>query len=128
MTPTQIDTSANDHPAGGRPRAYLSALVLAALLGVPISVAAYGFLALMSELQQAIFQDLPGDLFSGDTPAWWPLPWLLLCGLLTGSVIQVLPGHGGPPPALVFQVGGGPPVSRDLPGVVLAAAATLGLG
>src|SRR3954470_21943598 len=128
MTQTAFDPSAIDHVAVLRSRAYLSALVLAALLGIPISVAAYGFLALMSELQEAIFQDLPGDLFSGDTPAWWPLPWLLLCGLLTGSVIRFLPGNGGHSPAFGFQVGGGPPVSRELPGVVLAAAATLGLG
>jgi len=128
MTQTASDPSAIDHVAVLRSKPYLSALVLAALLGIPISVVAYGFLALMSKLQEAIFEDLPGDLFSGGTPAWWPLPWLLLCGLLTGSVIRSLPGNGGHSPAFGFQVGGGPPVPRELPGVVLAAAATLGLG
>ena len=34
-----------------RSKAYLSALVLAALLGIPISVVAYGFLALAGALQ-----------------------------------------------------------------------------
>jgi H+/Cl- antiporter ClcA len=111
-----------------RSKAYLSALVLAALLGIPISAVAYGFLALVSKLQKVIFEDLPGDLFTGTTPAWWPVPWLVLCGVLTGSVIRYLPGNAGHSPALGFQVGGGPPRDRDLPGIVLAALATLALG
>lgn len=111
-----------------RSKAYLSALVLAALLGIPISAVAYGFLALTQKLQEAIFQDLPGDIFTGTTPAWWPLPWLLVCGVLVGSVIRYLPGNGGHSPALGFHVGGGPPVDRELPGIILAAAATLSLG
>ena len=111
-----------------RSRPYLSALVLAAVLGIPISAAAYGFLALVTKIQGYLFTDLPGDLFTGGTPAWWPLPWLALCGLLTGAVIRYLPGNGGHSPAFGFQAGGGGPVDRDLPGIVLAALATLSLG
>ena len=91
MTDPQPDGHGTDAGAPGPPaldlattirsKAYLSALVLAALLGIPISVAAYGFLALVSKLQKMIFEDLPGDLFTGATPAWWPVPWLVLCGL-----------------------------------------------
>src|SRR5262249_8751623 len=92
------------------------------------SVIAYGFLALTAELQDAIFTDLPDDLFTGTTPAWWPLPWLVLCGVLTAALIRYLPGNGGHSPALGFQVRGGPPVDRELRGVVLAALATLSLG
>jgi H+/Cl- antiporter ClcA len=128
VTSTAADPSAVDPVAVIRSRAYLSALVLAALLGVPISAAAYGFLALTSKLQHVIFQDLPGDLFTGTTPAWWPLPWLLLCGVLTAAVIRYLPGNAGHSPALGFQIGGGPPVDRELPGIILAALATLSLG
>jgi len=117
-----------DHVAVLRSKPYLSALVLAALLGIPISVLAYGFLALTSKLQKAIFEDLPGELFTGTTPAWWPLPWLVLCGVLTAAVIRYLPGNGGHSPALGFHMGGGPPVDKELPGVVLAALATLSLG
>ncbi len=127
-TSTTVDPSAVDPVAVIRSKAYLSALVLAALLGVPISAAAYGFLALTSKLQDAIFQDLPGDLFTGTTPAWWPLPWLFLCGVLTAAVIRYLPGNAGHSPALGFQIGGGPPVDRELPGIILAALATLSLG
>jgi H+/Cl- antiporter ClcA len=126
--PASFDPAAIDHVAVLRSKAYLSALVLAALLGIPISIAAYGFLALVEKLQEAIFEDLPGDVFTGTTPAWWPVPWLVLCGLLTGSAIRFLPGNGGHSPALGFHVGGGPPVDRDLPGVIVAALATLSLG
>ncbi len=110
-----------------RSRAYLSALVLAAILGIPISAAAYGFLALVTKLQELIFNDLPDDLFSGGMPAWWPVPWLALCGLLTGATIRYLPGNAGHSPAKGFQTGG-TPVDRELPGIVLAALATLSLG
>jgi len=110
-----------------RSRAYLSALVLAALLGIPISAVAYGFLALVAKIQEVVFQDLPNDLFSGGTPAWWPVPWLALCGLLTAAAIRYLPGNGGHSPALGFQTGG-TPVDRQLPGIFLAALATLSLG
>jgi H+/Cl- antiporter ClcA len=110
-----------------RSRAYLSALLLAAILGIPISAAAYGFLALVTQIQEAVFQDLPDDLFAGGMPAWWPLPWLALCGLLTGATIRFLPGNGGHSPAFGFH-SGGTPVDRELPGIVLAALATLSLG
>jgi len=111
-----------------RSRPYLVALVLAAVLGVPISAVAYGFLALVDATQRLVFVDLPRDLFAGGTPAWWPVPWLVLCGLLTGATIRHLPGNGGHSPAFGFTTGGGPPVDRELPAVVLAAFATLSLG
>ncbi len=76
-----------------RSRAYLSALVLAALLGVPISAVAYGFLALVGALQGFLFEGLPADLFDGAAPAWWPVPWLALCGVLVALTIRYLPGR-----------------------------------
>ena len=110
-----------------RSKAYLMALLLAAILGVPIAAVAYGFLALVEAIQDFVFVDLPGDVFSGGTPAWWPVPWLLLCGLLTAATIRYLPGNGGHSPALGF-VTGGPPRNRDIPAIVLAALTTLSLG
>ena len=111
-----------------RSKAYLSALVLAAILGAPISAVAYGFLVLVTKLQDWLFTDLPGDLFAGSAPAWWPLPWVALAGLLTALAIRHLPGNAGHSPALGFAMGGAPPRDRDLPGVVLASLATLSLG
>jgi H+/Cl- antiporter ClcA len=111
-----------------RSRPYLSALLLAAILGVPISAVAYGFLALVTAIQEFLFDDLPNDVFAGGVPAWWPVPWLVLCGLLTGLTIRYLAGNGGHSPALGFHAGGGPPVDRELPGIAVAALATLSLG
>jgi H+/Cl- antiporter ClcA len=111
-----------------RSKQYLAALVLAAVLGIPISVVAYGFLALVTAIQEFVFNDLPQDVFAADVPAWWPVPWLVLCGLLTGLTIRHLPGNGGHSPAFGFKAGGGPPADRDLPGIILAALATLSLG
>lgn len=111
-----------------RSRAYLSALVLATLLGIPISAIAYGYLALVTEVQDFLFDDLPDGLFDGGAPAWWPVPFLVLCGLLTGLTIRHLPGNGGHSPAFGFVAGGGPPVDRDLPAIILASFTTLALG
>jgi H+/Cl- antiporter ClcA len=110
-----------------RSRSYLQLLVLAALLGVPVSAAAYGFLALVDWLQGAVFSDLPKTLGFDSAPVWWPLPLLALAGLLTALAIRNLPGTGGHSPADGFQASGPlPPV--QLPGVLLAALATLGFG
>lgn len=125
-------------PAGGGPppfdplaiirsTQYIRLLVLAALLGVPLSAIAYGFLALVMWIQRAVFTDLPNQLF-GSAPAWWPIPWLVLSGVLTALAVRYLPGNGGHSPAFGFQTGGGPFSGRELGGVVLAALATLGLG
>ena len=57
-----------------RSKPYLSALVLAAILGIPISAIAYGFLALVSKIQAYVFDDLPTMVLDGPVPAWWPCP------------------------------------------------------
>jgi len=111
-----------------RSKPYLAALLLAAILGIPISAVAYGFLALVSTIQQAVFDDLPQELFSGGAPAWWPVPWLVLCGVLTGLTIRHLPGNGGHSPAFGFKAGGGPAADKELFGIILAALTTLSLG
>ena len=111
-----------------RSRRYLALLLLSALLGVPISVAALAFLKLVSILQQWLYDDLPGQLGFDAQPWWWPLPVLALGGLLVGLTIRYLPGRGGHSPADGFHAGAAPPGSRQLPGVALAALATLSFG
>ena len=111
-----------------RSKPYLSALVLAAILGIPISAIAYGFLALVGKVQHYLFDDLPTQLTGGPAPVWWPLPWLVLSGLLTALTIRYLPGNAGHSPAFGFTATGGPPSGRDLVGVFLAAFTTLSLG
>jgi H+/Cl- antiporter ClcA len=111
-----------------RSRSYLALLVIAAIIGVPVSAAAYFFLALVGKLQVWIFTDLPKDVGFHSEPLWWPIPPLLLAGVLVSLTIRYLPGKGGHSPADGFQVGGGPPAPIELPGIVLAAFATLSLG
>jgi len=125
--PSAAGPLAMDPVAVMRSKPYLSALLLAAILGIPISAIAYGFLALTTKIQELVFDDLPADIFSGGVPAWWPVPWLVLCGVLTGLSIQYLPGNGGHSPAFGFHTGG-PPVDREFPGIVLASLTTLSLG
>ena len=110
-----------------RSRSYLKLLVLAALVGLPVSAASYGFLALVDWVQESLFSDLPVTLGFDAAPTWWPLPLLALSGLLTALAIRRLPGTGGHSPADGFHTSGPlPPV--QLPGVVFAALATLGFG
>jgi H+/Cl- antiporter ClcA len=111
-----------------RTRGYLVLLVLAALIGAPISAIAYGFLALVSKLQGWIFTDLPKGLGFHAEPLWWPLLPLAVAGVLVALTIQYLPGRGGHSPADGFKAGEGAPGPAELPGVVLAALATLSLG
>ncbi len=121
-------TTPSDPLALLRSRNYLALLVLAVLIGVPVSAAAYFFLALVSKLQGWIFTDLPKGLGFHGEPLWWPIPPLLLAGVLVALTIRYLPGRGGHSPADGFKTGAGPPTPIDLPGIVLAAFATLGLG
>jgi H+/Cl- antiporter ClcA len=111
-----------------RSRSYLGLLVLAAVIGVPVSATAYGFLALVSRAQEWIFTTLPRGLGFGSEPLWWPVPLLVLAGALVGLTIRYLPGTGGRSPADGFKAGEGPPSPVQLPGVVLAAFAALSLG
>jgi hypothetical protein len=82
-----------------RSRPYRVLLVLAALIGIVVSAASWGFLELVSVIQQWVYEDIP-DAFGYDVaPSWWPLPWLALAGLLTAFAVERLPGRGGALPA-----------------------------
>jgi H+/Cl- antiporter ClcA len=107
-----------------RSRSYLQLLILAAVLGVPVSAGAYGFLKLVDYLQQEIFTHLPHGLGFSAAPVWWPLPVLAVGGILAGLAMRYLPGNGGASPADGFKVHG-PPTPAQFPGVFLAALATL---
>jgi chloride channel protein, CIC family len=110
-----------------RSRSYVQLLVLAALIGVPVSAASYGFLKLVAELQNAFFKSIPKELGFASPPTWWPLPLLALSGVLVALAIRYLPGTGGHSPADGFKAAGAFP-PRELPGVLLAALGTLSFG
>jgi H+/Cl- antiporter ClcA len=101
-------TTPPDPQALLRSKNYLRLLVLAAVLGVPVSAAAYGFLELSGYLQRELFTHLPNGLGFHGAPPWWPLPMLAAAGLITGPVIRFLPGAGGHSPADGFKVHGPP--------------------
>ncbi len=111
-----------------RSRQYRVVLIFAAAVGVLVSLAAWGFLELVHYIQQWVYKELPGDLGYSSVPWWWPLPWLALAGALTAFAVVRLPGHGGHVPADGLKTGGPPTPAADLPGILLAAFATLGLG
>jgi H+/Cl- antiporter ClcA len=102
-------------------------LVFGALLGVPVAAVAYFFLKAIEESQHYLYTSLPGDLGFHGEPTWWPLPVLALGGLVVALAIRYLPGTGGEKPAEGFKASG--PISPTwLPGIVVAASATLACG
>jgi H+/Cl- antiporter ClcA len=109
---------ASDPGAVLRSKAYLKLLILAGLVGVPISAAAFFFLKLVDVLQKALYEGMP---------AWWPLPMLAAGGLLAALAITYLPGGGGHSPADGFKAGG-VTAPAHVPGILLAALATLAFG
>jgi H+/Cl- antiporter ClcA len=110
-----------------RSRAYVRLLVVAGVLGVPISALAWGFLAAVSKLQHWLFSSLPSDIGFRSVPAWWPFPVLAAGGVLVAASITYLPGPGGHSPADGLKVGGlfAP---KELIGVFFASLATLAFG
>ena len=100
---------------------YVALLVLAAIIGAPVSAVAAFFLALVNKMQAWVFTDLPNGLGFDGEPLWWPLLPLAVAGVLVALTVRYLPGTGGHSPADGFQAGGGPASLIELPGIVLAA-------
>lgn len=107
-------------------RGYLRLLLLCVLLGVPVALAAFFFVGFQHTLQHWVWESLPEAAGYDRAPWWWPLPALLLAGLILAPIVTRLPGRGGHLP--VNGLGGAPLGPDALPGVVLAALATLPLG
>ena len=109
-----------------RSKSYRVLLVLAAVIGVLVSFASWCFLELVHWIQQEVYQTLPSGLGLHPVPWWWPLPVLAVAGVLAAVAIVRLPGRGGHIPYEGIKAGTAKPA--DLPGILLAALATLGLG
>ena len=109
-----------------RSKPYRVLLVLAALLGVLVSFASWCFLELVHWIQTEVYQSLPSGLGLHPVPWWWPLPVMAVAGVLAAVAIIRLPGHGGHIPYEGLKAGA--PQPAELPGILLAALATLGLG
>ncbi len=109
-----------------RSRGFVVLLVFAAVIGLFVSLASWGFLELIHQVQLGLYSDLPDALGYSTIPDWWPIPILVLAGIPVALAIVKLPGQGGHVPAHGLQVGSTQP--DEVPGVALAAFATLGLG
>ncbi len=109
-----------------RSKSYRVLLVLAALIGVLVSFASWCFLELVHWIQQEVYKTLPSGLGLHPVPWWWPLPVLAVAGVLAAVAIVRLPGRGGHIPYEGIKAGTAEPA--ELPGILLAALATLGLG
>jgi H+/Cl- antiporter ClcA len=110
-------------------RGFVVLLVIAAIVGVLVSLAAWCFVELIYQIQQEVFTHLPHALgYPNGAPKWWYLPVLAIAGVVTAFAIARLPGNGGHIPAEGLKVGGGPAQPAILPGVVLAGLASIGLG
>ena len=48
-------------------------LLVAALLGIPLSVVAFGFLVAVHELEHVVWHTLPAELGFDHVPAWWAI-------------------------------------------------------
>jgi H+/Cl- antiporter ClcA len=124
---TQPSTEATPSPLELlRSRSYLVLLVFGAIIGVPVAAAAYFFLEGFTRLQHYLYGTLPADLGFESQPVWWSIPLLALSGLLVALTIRYLPGTAGHKPAEGFKASGPtPPI--ELPGIIIAAFATLSL-
>ena len=110
-------------------RGFLVLLVIAAVVGVLVSLAAWCFVELIYQIQREVFTHLPSALgYHNGPPKWWYLPVLAIAGVVAAFAIARLPGDGGHIPAEGLKVGGGPPQPAIVPGVVLAGLASIGLG
>jgi H+/Cl- antiporter ClcA len=139
-----VTTTAAEPPAGGSPSSELTAaeaaatmrskrfvvlLIVVAIVGVVVSLAAWGFLELIYQMQRELYTHLPNALgYKNGPPLWWSLPVLGVAGLVVALAITRLPGDGGHLPARGLAVGGGLPRPITLPGVIVAGLATIGSG
>src|SRR5206468_764042 len=110
-------------------KAQIALLALAGGVGIGVSLAAWAFLELIHQIQVGVFSDLPEELgYHQGPPAWFYIVVLGIAGVLASLAITRLPGGGGHVPAEGLKIGGAPVQPVELPGIVLAALATIALG
>ncbi len=107
------------------PGRYLRTLVLAALLGVPVALAAGLFQTAIHDVTHVVWDVVPDWLGQSEPATWYVVLVPAVGGLLVAAAVR-LPGHGGHSP--LEGLGMGEVRLVDLPGILLAALATLGFG
>lgn len=120
---------ASQPPAGRpgmKPRQVVALIVITAVVGLIVSLAAWCFLEAIHQINVGVYDKLPGKLGFDSQPTWWPAPVLAIAGVIVAFAIERLPGRGGHEPSHGLNAGVTPP--NALPGVLLAALATISLG
>ena len=125
--PSADSSSPPDPDSLLRSKDYRVLLVLAAVIGVVVSLASWGYLELIHYLQEWLYKDLPSGLGLSPVPTWWPLPVLAVASVPIAFALARMPGSGGHKPAEGLKAG--PPTQpNELPGVLLASLASIGFG
>ena len=110
-------------------RRFALLMLLAAFVGVVVSLAAWCFLEGTVQMQHVLFDHLPSSLgYDDGPPLWYLLAVLGLGGLIVGLTVARFPGRGGHVPVHGLSAGGSPAEGLDLLGVMLAGAATIAFG
>jgi H+/Cl- antiporter ClcA len=104
-------------------RRFVVVLLFSAVVGVFAALASWCFLELTHQIQVGVFDKLPEQLGYDTLPVWWPVPFAALAGLIVAFAIERMPGRGGHLPAHGLSTD--PILPVDLPGVMLAAVATI---
>jgi H+/Cl- antiporter ClcA len=128
--PTDASSAAGEDPSSTLlSKGFVVLLVIAAVVGVLVSLAAWCFVELVYQIQRELYTHLPSAVgYHNGPPLWWSLPILAIAGLITAFAIVRLPGNGGHVAADGLKVGGGPPQPITLPGIILAGLASIGMG
>lgn len=122
----------DDHPPGLHAdspvlsRGYLGLIAICALMGMPVAIAAAAFTSLTDRLREALWVDLPDAAGWAEPPAWYVIVLPALGGLIVAAAVVRLPGRGGHSPVDGLSLA--PLPLSTLPGILLAALATLAFG
>jgi H+/Cl- antiporter ClcA len=107
-------------------RGYALLILIGAAIGVPAALVASVFLALVHELEELLWTDLP-DWLGEDSPPWYLIVGLpVVGGAIVWAARRFLPGDGGHSP--LDGIGGGVTPLRYAPGIAIAAFGTLPFG
>jgi hypothetical protein len=97
---TPPELSAEQADATIRSRGFVVLLVVVAIIGVVVSVAALCFLEAIHQIQRELYTHLPNAVgYQHGPPKWWSLPILAVGALIVALAITRLPGNGGHIPA-----------------------------
>ncbi|HTT28602.1 MAG TPA: chloride channel protein [Solirubrobacteraceae bacterium] len=125
----QAELSSEQADSLVRSRRFIVLLIIVAVVGVVVSLAAWCFLEATYQVTRELYTHLPHALgYQNGPPKWWPLPVLAVGALFVALAILRLPGNGGHIPAEGLAMGGGPAGPQVLPGVIIAGLATIGFG